>query len=153
MNPTQAVLADIELTGIVANDHGVAEKAMGFDTAPQRGFGSDEHRIGIDLERRDSELVEMGAPGCLIGKASVGMLDQASDHMGGQRAFARVGKRLVIDHVIAVASAQQFEEVEAALESRRAKPGEVCVAYLCAETVGGLVTRAGVVNRDPGGAR
>src|SRR6202011_3619309 len=101
----------------------------------------------------DTEPVEMGAPGCLIGKALVGMLDQASDHMGGQRAFAHVGKRLIIDHVIAVASAQQFEEVEAALGSRRAKPGEVRVANLCAEAVGGLVACGGVVNRGPGGGR
>jgi hypothetical protein len=36
----------------------------------------------------------------------------------GQRAFAHVGDRLIIDHVIAVTGAQQFEEVEAALGIR-----------------------------------
>jgi hypothetical protein len=39
----------------------------------------------------------------------------------GQRPFAHVGDRLIIDHVIAVTGAQQFEEVEAA----RAGPARV----------------------------
>ena len=67
MDPAQAVLADIELTGIVADDHGVGEKAVGFDTAPQCAFGGDQHRIRIDLECRYSQPVEMGGPGDLIG--------------------------------------------------------------------------------------
>ena len=79
----QAVLANVELTSIVADDHTVAEKAMGYHAAPQRAFGGDQHWIRIDLEGRDSEPLKMVAPGNLIGKASVGMLDQASNHMGG----------------------------------------------------------------------
>jgi hypothetical protein len=35
MDPAQAVLADIELTGIVADDDGVGQEAMRLDTAPQ----------------------------------------------------------------------------------------------------------------------
>jgi hypothetical protein len=63
--------------------------------------------------------------------------------------FAHVGDRLIIDDVIAVTGTQQFEEVEAALGIRRAKPGEVLVADLGAEAVDGLVASPGVVNRDP----
>ena len=68
MDPAQAVLADIELTGIVADNHGVGKKPMGFHTAPQCTLSGDQDRIRIDLEPRDSEPVEMGAPGCLIAK-------------------------------------------------------------------------------------
>jgi len=45
-----------------------------------------------------------------------------------------------------VAGAQQLEEVETALGAGRAKPGEVGVANLGAEAVGGLVACAGVVH-------
>jgi hypothetical protein len=79
------------------------------------------------LEGGDAELVEMAVPGGLVGKASGGMLENASDHVFGQRAFAYVGDRLIIDDVIAVTGAQRFEEVEAALGIRGAKPGEVLV--------------------------
>ena len=73
--------------------------------------------------------------------------------MGGQRAFAHVGQCLGIDDVIVVAGAQQFEEVEAALGGGGAEPGEMRIADLRAEAVRGLVARAGVVHRDPGGCR
>jgi len=95
----------------------------------------------------------MGAPRGPIGKASAGMLDQASDHLRGQRPFSHIGKRLIIDDVVVIASTQQFKKVDAALASRRAKPSEACIANLCAEAVGALVARAGIVNRNPGGAR
>jgi hypothetical protein len=32
---------------------------VGFDAAPERRFGGDQHWILIDLERRDAEPVEM----------------------------------------------------------------------------------------------
>ena len=93
----------------------------------------------------------MCVPGLLIGKAPVGMFDQASDQMGGERAFAHVGQCLGIDDVIVVAGAQQREEVEAALRAGGAEPGEMHVADLRAEAVRRLVASAGVVHRDPGG--
>ena len=46
-----------------------------------------------------------------------------------------------------------MEEIEAALRSRGAKPDKVCVADLRAEAIRGLVASAGIVDRDPGGAR
>ena len=91
MDPAQAVLADIELTGIVADNHRVGQKAMRLDAAPQRPIGGDQHRIGVDPKRRDAELFKVCVPGLLISEAAVGMFGQASDHMGGQRAFTHVG--------------------------------------------------------------
>src|SRR6266851_4689603 len=70
MDPAQAVLADIELTGVVTGpreggDDGVGQKVMGFDAAPQGAFGGDRDRIGVRpppsrgqaLEGRDAELI------------------------------------------------------------------------------------------------
>jgi len=84
--------------------------------APRIGaLGGDQHGVRIDLQGRDAELLKVRVPGRLIGEAAVGMSAEPTDHMTGQRAFAHLGERLVIDDVIAMAGAQQAEEVEAAL--------------------------------------
>jgi len=153
MDPAQAVLADVELTGIIADNHGVGQKAMRLDAAPQRPLGGDQHRIGIDPKRRDAELFKVCVPSLLIGEVAVGVFGQASEHMGGQRAFTHVGQRRSINDVIAVTGAQQIEEVEPALRGRGPEPGEVFITHLGAEAVAGFVARASVVHRNPGGAR
>ncbi len=48
MNPAQAVLTDVELTGVIADDHGVGEEAVRLDAAPQRPLGGDHHGIRIE---------------------------------------------------------------------------------------------------------
>src|SRR6267142_6483093 len=50
MDPAQAVLTDVELPGIVADNHGVGQEAVRLDAAPQRSLGGDQHRIGVDLQ-------------------------------------------------------------------------------------------------------
>jgi len=95
----------------------------------------------------------MGGPGGLIGEDPLRMFGQAGDHRPGKRALAHVGHRLGIDDVIAMAGAQESEEIAAALRLRGAKPGEVGVADLGAHAVAGFVASAGVVHRDPGRAR
>jgi hypothetical protein len=57
------VPADIELTDVVADDHRVAQQAVGLDAAPQGAFGGNQHRIGIDLEGGDAEFFKMRFPG------------------------------------------------------------------------------------------
>src|SRR5215831_16586586 len=52
MNPAQAMLADVELTGVVADDHAVGQEAMRFDAAPQGSLGGHHDGIGINLESR-----------------------------------------------------------------------------------------------------
>ena len=95
MNPAQAMLADIELTGIVADDHGVGEEAVRLDAAPQRRLGGEHHGVWIDLEGRDAELFEVGVPGVVIGKAAVGMRDQATITWvaSARRPYRRVPRR------------------------------------------------------------
>src|SRR5271163_4698487 len=148
MNPAQAVLANIELPGIVADDYTVAQKAVGLDAAPQRAFGGDQHGVRIDLQGRDAELFQVRRPGLLIGEVTVGMFGEPGDHMASQRAFAHIGERGVIDDVIAMAGAQQAEKIEAALRGGGDEGGEMGVADLGAEAVSCLVACAGVIHRD-----
>lgn len=150
MHPAQAVMADIELTGIVADDHRVGEQAVRLDAAPQRPFGGDLHRIGRDLERGDAEPLEMRLPGGAIGEVLVTRLGQHPDDRAGKRAAAHVGERLGIDHIVAMAGAQQLKEVEPGLAGGRGEPGKAVVADLGAEAVRGLVARPGIVDRHPG---
>ena len=95
MDPAQAVLADIELTGVVTDDDGVGQKVMGFDAAPQGAFGGDRDRIGGDFERRDAEPIEMCGPGCVIGEELVRVLGH------GPRRGSRSGRRSTDAPVVA----------------------------------------------------
>src|SRR3979409_1923840 len=113
--PAQAVLADIELTGVVADNDGVGQEAMRLDAAPQGALGGDYDRIGSDAERRDAETVEICGKGRPIGEEPVRMFGQAGDRRGGEDAAAHIGQRLGIDDVIAIAGAQQVEGIAAGL--------------------------------------
>ena len=109
------MLADIELTGIIADDDGVGQKAMCLDAAPQGALGGDHDGIRIDRKGRDAEPVEMGGPGRPIGEEPVRVFGQAGNHRAGEGALAHIGQRLGIDDIIAMAGAQQVEEVAAVL--------------------------------------
>src|SRR5258707_1149567 len=142
MNPAQAVLADIELTCIITDDDGVGQKAMCLDAAPQGALSGDHDGIGIDRESRDAEPIEMGGPGGLIGEGFVWVFGQTSDHWSGKGALAHIGQRFGIDDIIAMAGAQQFEEVAAVLRWRGSEPGKMRIADLGAEAVHSFVARA-----------
>ncbi len=115
VDPAQAMLADIELAGVVADDHSVGEQAMRLDAAPQSAFGGDQHGIGMDLQGGDAGPLQMSVPRCAIGEDAILMLAQAGDDGSAERAGAHIGQGFVIDDVIAMPGAQQFEEVETAL--------------------------------------
>ena len=86
--------ADIELAGVVADDHRLGEQAVGLDAAPQRPFGGDPHRIGQDREGGDAEPLQMGLPCRPIGELLVVMLGQQPDDRSGKRSVAHIGERL-----------------------------------------------------------
>jgi len=68
MNPAQTMKTDIQLARVVADDHGVGEKAVRLDAAQCGGFGGDQHGIGMDLQGRGAEQVQVCAPGRPIGE-------------------------------------------------------------------------------------
>jgi hypothetical protein len=90
MHPAQRVLADIEQAGIVADDHSVGHKAMGFDVAPQGFFDGDANWIGRNLERRDAEPVEMCPPRDRIRESLVLMLSADSMMIEDYKARLRI---------------------------------------------------------------
>ena len=49
VDPAQAMRADIELAGVVADDHGAGEQAMRLDATPQSAFGGDQPGSGWAL--------------------------------------------------------------------------------------------------------
>ena len=69
-------------------------------------------------------------PGLLIGKLQLLVRGQSLDQRSGQRMVTHIVQGRVVDHIVGVAGTQQVEEVEAALATRRAEPGEVVVADL-----------------------
>jgi hypothetical protein len=74
MDPAQSVPADGELPGIVAQHHGVVQKAMRVDAAPLSSLGGNLHRVLDDCQTSlwqwgDRKPVQMRLPCRLINKA------------------------------------------------------------------------------------
>ena len=72
MDPAQAMRADVELPGVIADDDGVGQEAMRLDAAPQGALGGDHDRIGVDLESRDAEAVEIAVQATWLVKKRCG---------------------------------------------------------------------------------
>src|SRR5271165_294582 len=115
VNPAQRVPADVELPGIVAQDHRVAEELVRLNAAPQGALGGDPHGVGRDIQRGEAEPVEMRQPRGLIGEAGLRLRRQAGDQRRGQCMLSHVAVGRVVEHVIGMAGAQQIEEAQPAL--------------------------------------
>ena len=76
MHPAQAMLPHVELSGIIADDHGRGKEAVRLDAPPKRAFGGDAHRVGRDVERGNAQVVEMRLPGRVIGKACLALVGE-----------------------------------------------------------------------------
>ena len=107
MHPTQRVLADVELTRVVADNHHVAQQTVGLDAAPQRPFSGDADWIQCDLHGPDVEAVEMRLPGCLIGEPCLLMGGQLRNDGPRQDASAHIVQRRFVDDIVRVPGAQQ----------------------------------------------
>jgi hypothetical protein len=60
------VPADVELPGIVTQNHGVAQKFVRMNAAPQCPFGGDPDRVGRDLQRVEvSRITLFDGPGTM----------------------------------------------------------------------------------------
>ena len=95
---------------------------MGLDGAEQRALGGDAHWIGRDGAISDAELAQMADPAGGISEVPVRMSGEAGDHWSRQGALAHVSERFLVDHIVEVTGAQQFEEVQPALGAGRAEP-------------------------------
>ena len=68
--------ANGKLTGIIADDDGLAQEAVGMNAAPQCTLGRDLHRVWSDAHSTDAEAVEMRLPSERIGKVCPGLRRQ-----------------------------------------------------------------------------
>src|SRR3954454_3705487 len=109
MDPTQRVLADVELASIITDDHRLVEEAMRGHRPPQRALGGDAHRIGGDRKCGDAELLQMALPGGLVSELALLVPGPLPDYYTGQVMLAHVLHRRVVDDIVGVAGAQQRE--------------------------------------------
>ena len=68
VDPTESVLADVELPRVVADHHRLAQEPMCIDRPPQRPLGGDAYRIRRHGQTGNAEALKMLRPGLLIGK-------------------------------------------------------------------------------------
>jgi hypothetical protein len=66
VHPAQRMAPHQELARIVADDHRPGQEPVRLDRAPERSFGGNAHRIGVDLQVGDAEPLKMRLPGRLI---------------------------------------------------------------------------------------
>jgi len=124
MNPAESMLASSELAGVIAQDHGALEVAMGVNAAPRGAFGGDLDRVGVDLEPADALPIEMGGAGRPIGGALGVSAFEPGDHRAGRVVPAHGGQGLTIDHIVVVGGAQQLEKIPPALGEGGGEEGE-----------------------------
>jgi len=62
VRPTQRVPTDVELPGIVTQNHGVAQEFMRLNATPQRALGGDPDRVRADLQCVEAQPIEMRPP-------------------------------------------------------------------------------------------
>ena len=105
MDPAQRMPADVELSGIIAQHHAVAEEFVRLNAAPHGALGGDPHRVGRDVQPGEAEPVEMRQPGRLIGEAVSGFGRQAGDQRRGQGMLSHIAVGRVIEHVIGMTGA------------------------------------------------
>ncbi len=153
MHPAQAMPAEIEPAGVIADHRCRGQQTMRPDAAPQGAFGGEGDRVVTAFECGDAEPVEMPLPAEAVGEPGLSMAGEPGDCRPGEMMLAQIGEGLGIDHVILMTRPQEVEKVAPALREGGAEPGEMRVADLGAEAVLPLVARRGIVERDPGRAR
>src|ERR1700734_3990124 len=62
VDPAERVIAEAELAGVVGDDDGMSEQALGLDGSPQRRFAGRPHRVGRRSEIGDAERAQVLHP-------------------------------------------------------------------------------------------
>ena len=107
VDPTEGVVADAELPGVVGEDDGAPEPILGADRAPWRAFAGCAHGIGGDPQLGHAERGEMGHPLGLGAEFEDVCACERVDDAVGKIGRAHVGRRGCIDRV-ARRSAEQI---------------------------------------------
>jgi hypothetical protein len=64
VDPTESVLADVELPRVVADHHRLAQEPMCIDRPPQRPLGGDAYRIRRHCQTGNAEALKMRVQAC-----------------------------------------------------------------------------------------
>ena len=150
VDPAQSMgIADIELAGIVAQDHGFGNAPGLGDRAPVRALRGDLHRIRKSFDAVNAECGQMRPPRLAVGKAPLPMRGEARDHFPRQLHSPHVVECGIIDGAGFFARAEMLEKVETALRAGRPELGEEIAADHRAVAVRRPMPGAGVVDVDP----
>ena len=55
-------MADVELAGVVTDDHRIPQEAVRNHATHERPFGGDLNRIGVDLQLAHAEPLDVSTP-------------------------------------------------------------------------------------------
>jgi hypothetical protein len=91
MDPTQAVLPDVQRPGAVADDDCPVQEAMVGDGAPRRALEGEAHWVAGHPWIGDAELPKVALPGGLVGKPPQCMPGRPPDDRPRQRMLAPSG--------------------------------------------------------------
>ncbi len=152
VDPAERVIAEAKLAGVVGNDDGLSEQALGLDCAPQRRFAGRPHRIGRHSEIGDAERAQVLHPLLVRGKHQPSMVGEPVDDLLRQISAAHVGDRRRVDHIAGRAAEQTSKESQARFPLAGAECGESIGADVGGETALAGMARAGVVDGDEGRA-
>ena len=144
VQPAKTMQQDIELAGVVTDDGQVLGHAMVQNTSQQCPFGGS----ALVALCGDPQMLQMAAPLLLIGEVDLLGIAQSLHHRVGQLLLVHVRQRLLIDPIVAVARAQQLQEVDSALVRGALEPGKRLVADVGHVAIVSPMPRAGVVDGD-----
>ncbi len=131
MNPAESMEKNVELPGIVTEDHQLFRETVIENAAEQRALRSDPD-MAILLY---AQLLQVPLPIRLGRKMFVGVFGEPCEQRLRKVLPLYVGERILVNHVIAVPVAQQLQEIDSALASRAFEPCEELIAYMSAVSV------------------
>ena len=151
VNPTQRMVADAKLAGVVGDDDGLSEQALGFDRPRERRFAGHPHRIGRHPQVGDAERAQVAHPLLMQIEGERRMAGEVGDDILRQIGAAHVGDRRRVDDVAGRAAEQTPRKAKRDFPAG-AERGEPVGADVGGETAFAGMARAGVVHGDEGRA-
>jgi len=154
VNPTERVIADAELAGVVGPDDGVCELVLRDDRAPPRSFASHADGIGNRPQFGQAERGQMGRPLGFGAEFEAVCADERLDDAVRQIGRAHVGFHRRVDRVAGPrrCAEQGAEERGAGFVRPGAERGEPVGAELRRGAALAGVARSGVVDADQAGS-
>ncbi|MGO7623852.1 hypothetical protein ACC687_37230, partial [Rhizobium ruizarguesonis] len=111
MDPTQCMIADTELSGIVGHDHRICHQAVMADGAPKPCFGKGGDLLAV--ENIDTFVSQMRHERYLVAEVLRLKRPKPMDYGRIAATFFQIIECGVTQHIILIAAAQQGQKVQA----------------------------------------